>query len=245
MRTIDLLVQSRFKNKVLFDAIFSIYPSVAEFCRDAYFSQTDIGELLNLKRSPVCAATRGGGQRGEYTRLARRIAAYFGFQPEELFPLSLYQLQLPRLVEHGYSSEELLPLLAARGLPALDSPQGHLEKRDKAEKVSRALQELTEREEKVIRMRFGLEDGVECELGVIGAELGISKERVRQIKAKALRKLRHPSRARFVKPYCERDHELTVEQERARAEKGAAFDRLQGARLRAKARRTVVIEGMR
>ena len=56
------------------------------------------------------------------------------------------------------------------------------------------LKTLTDREENVIRMRFGLDDGIPRTLEEVGKEFNITRERIRQIEAKALRKLRHPTR---------------------------------------------------
>ncbi len=62
---------------------------------------------------------------------------------------------------------------------------------------------LTPREEKVIKMRFGLEDGIERTLEEVGQRFAVTRERIRQIEAKALRKLRHPSRSRKLKAFLE------------------------------------------
>src|SRR6202167_2461413 len=71
------------------------------------------------------------------------------------------------------------------------------------EQTSSVLKTLTPREEKVIKMRFGLEDGSEHTLEEVGQSFQVTRERIRQIEAKALRKLRHPSRSRKLKAFVE------------------------------------------
>jgi len=63
------------------------------------------------------------------------------------------------------------------------------------EQTALVLHTLTPREEKIMKMRFGLEDGSEHTLEEVGLEFAVTRERIRQIEAKALRKLRHPSRS--------------------------------------------------
>jgi len=62
---------------------------------------------------------------------------------------------------------------------------------------------LTERERNVIKLRFGLDDGKTRTLEEVGKEFNVTRERIRQIEAKALRKLRHPSRSRKLKDFLE------------------------------------------
>ncbi|MDR0974070.1 MAG: RNA polymerase sigma factor RpoD, partial [Ruminococcus sp.] len=71
------------------------------------------------------------------------------------------------------------------------------------EQLGEVLHTLTDREEKVLRLRFGLEDGRSRTLEEVGKEFRVTRERIRQIEAKALRKLRHPSRSKRVKDYLE------------------------------------------
>ena len=71
------------------------------------------------------------------------------------------------------------------------------------ETLSNVLDSLTPREEKVLRLRFGLEDGRSRTLEEVGKEFNVTRERIRQIEAKALRKLRHPSRSKKLKDFLD------------------------------------------
>ena len=71
------------------------------------------------------------------------------------------------------------------------------------QQLSEVLNTLTAREEKVLRLRFGLDDGRARTLEEVGKEFNVTRERIRQIEAKALRKLRHPSRSKKLKDYLE------------------------------------------
>ena len=71
------------------------------------------------------------------------------------------------------------------------------------EQLIEVLKTLTMREEKVLRLRFGLEDGRARTLEEVGREFDVTRERIRQIEAKALRKLRHPSRSKKLKDFLE------------------------------------------
>ena len=71
------------------------------------------------------------------------------------------------------------------------------------EELNEAMESLTERERNVIKLRFGLDDGKTRTLEEVGKEFDVTRERIRQIEAKALRKLRHPSRSRKLKDFLE------------------------------------------
>lgn len=71
------------------------------------------------------------------------------------------------------------------------------------EQLNEVLDTLTDREENVLRLRFGLEDGQSKTLEQVGQQFGVTRERIRQIEAKALRKLRHPSRSKQLKDFLE------------------------------------------
>jgi len=87
----------------------------------------------------------------------------------------------------------------ANALPPSDAATKQLLK----EQIDEVLGTLTPREQRVLQLRFGLEDGRSRTLEEVGKEFGVTRERIRQIEAKALRKLRHPSRSRRLKDYLE------------------------------------------
>jgi RNA polymerase sigma factor (sigma-70 family) len=74
---------------------------------------------------------------------------------------------------------------------------------DLKEQTAQVLRTLTLREEKIVKMRFGLEDGSEHTLEEVGLEFAVTRERIRQIEAKALRKLRQPSRSRKLRLFLD------------------------------------------
>ena len=71
------------------------------------------------------------------------------------------------------------------------------------EQLDEVLDTLTEREQKVLRLRFGMNDGRARPIEDVGREFDVTRERIRQIEAKALRKLRHPSRSRKLRDYLD------------------------------------------
>ena len=72
-----------------------------------------------------------------------------------------------------------------------------------AEQIRKVLSTLTPREERVLRMRFGIGEKADHTLEEVGQEFTVTRERIRQIEAKAIRKLRHPKRSRNLKNFVE------------------------------------------
>jgi len=148
-------------------------------------------------------------------RLSRRLAQEYGREPTSkeigqkmgLSPDKVREIvkvaQLPISLELPMGEEEdshLGDFIEDRNaLPPVDAASKQLLK----EQIDEVLSSLTHREQRVLQLRFGLEDGRSRTLEEVGQEFNVTRERIRQIEAKALRKLRHPSRSRKLKDYLE------------------------------------------
>jgi len=111
--------------------------------------------------------------------------------------------QLPVSLETPIGEEEdsqLGDFIEDRDLPSPEeAAAGHL----LHEQIEEMLEALSEREREVLHFRFGLEDGRSYTLEEVGKRFGVTRERIRQIEAKALRKLRHPSRSKKLKDFLD------------------------------------------
>lgn len=92
------------------------------------------------------------------------------------------------------------------------SPADTVANSDLKERVREVLKSLTPREEKVLKMRFGIDVASEHTLEEVGKDFGVTRERVRQIEVKALRKLRHPSRSKSLQTFFDKEYEFTAEE---------------------------------
>jgi RNA polymerase primary sigma factor len=148
-------------------------------------------------------------------RVSRRLAQEYGREPTakeigremEMPPEKVGEIvkvsQLPVSLESPMGEEEdshLGDFIEDRNaLPPTDAASRQLLK----EQIDSVLSSLSPREQRVLQLRFGLEDGRSRTLEEVGKEFNVTRERIRQIEAKALRKLRHPSRSRRLKDYLE------------------------------------------
>jgi len=96
-------------------------------------------------------------------------------------------------------SAQLQDFVHARGATPSDVANNLIRR----EQLDNVLAKLTDRERDVVRMRYGLDDGSPRTLEEVGKVFGVTRERIRQIEAKALRKLRHPSRSKRLKDFLE------------------------------------------
>ncbi len=148
-------------------------------------------------------------------KVSRRLAQEYGREPTsreiahvmEIAPEKVREIvkvaQLPISLESPMGEEEdshLGDFIEDRNaLPPVDAASRQLLK----EQIDSVLSTLTPREQRVLQLRFGLDDGRSRTLEEVGKEFNVTRERIRQIEAKALRKLRHPSRSRKLKDYLE------------------------------------------
>ncbi|GAG83232.1 unnamed protein product, partial [marine sediment metagenome] len=148
-------------------------------------------------------------------KLSRRLAQEYGREPTseeigramEISPGKVREIvkvsQMPVSLESPMGEEEdshLGDFIEDRNaLPPVDAATRQLLK----EQIEDVLSTLTPREQRVLQLRFGLEDGRSRTLEEVGKEFNVTRERIRQIEAKVLRKLRHPSRSRKLKDYLE------------------------------------------
>jgi hypothetical protein len=170
------------RNPVLAEAIFVMWPSVAAFCREYGFSNQYIGELLYLKKSPLNADN-------DWLPTCLKLSEIFGISVSDLFHLKLYGIEDPDAVEEIPFSH--LPRGAfIYGVPAPKSLATEITDKLFLEALASAFLILSPKEERIVKLRFGLEDGCEYSYEEIGQMLGKSHERIRQIVLKSLRKLR-------------------------------------------------------
>ena len=166
---------------------------VSAFCRFYSLPPAQIHELLNLRIGPLLRPN------GSYRPICITLSDILGIDCHVLFPHALYAQVWPRGVARDVPIAEFVELGAARHLTLPESSSEAVVQREMRERLAGVLDTLTPREALVITQRFGLDGNGERTLEDLGSERGCSRERIRQIEAKALRKLRHPSRSRHLR----------------------------------------------
>jgi RNA polymerase sigma factor (sigma-70 family) len=135
--------------------------------------------------------------------VALRLSAITKTPVEDLFPPALYVVLSEGPMVGEIDVHRFAALSAARRLTLPAAQEALVEKGERDQALAAVLATLTPREREVIERRYGLGDYDEETLESIGARLRLSRERIRQIEAKGLRKLRHPSRSRQLRWYAE------------------------------------------
>jgi len=193
----DVRVQVRFRNDMLQRLIDEHPLPMYKIAEEIDVSVCHLMGLKALQRSPWSIRSREN-----YSKSAIRIAANFNLPPEVLFPEEIYRIKWPSKLEKAFPAERIACLVQSdeqrrRALP----PHEEMENKEKKELLDSMLKTLTPREEMVLRKRFGLGDEEFHTLEEVGQDFKVNRERIRQIEAKALRKLRNPGRFKIISPY--------------------------------------------
>jgi len=150
----------------------------------------------------------------KYIRMSRKLMQELGREPTDAEIAAEMGVEVEKVREIKKVSQEPASLETPVGeeedshlgdfIPTTEpTPDERASEALLKEQILEVLDSLTPREAKVIEMRFGLADGKQRTLEEVGREFGVTRERIRQIEAKAIRKLRHPTRAKKLKDYLE------------------------------------------
>jgi RNA polymerase sigma factor (sigma-70 family) len=186
----------QYRNRILGAAIIARYGNVYAMCsqEDTYgLDPTRVGELLHAKVPPVYKT-------GEWRKLCLALAEILGILVDDLFPYKIYRKVWPRWVSRQVCYlGQLSPETLAFDLN-FDDP---LTEATLKERINQVLKTLTDRQQQIIKLRFGLGDGDTYTLEEVGRMCKATKEGVRQIEAKAIRRLQEPKRSNRLKAFVE------------------------------------------
>lgn len=198
----DYRLEIKIKNNYLFTKMQEYgIKNAAQLAEAIGSNPTSISRYLNLL---VPAYEKNG----RLTKIAKKLCDFFSCSVEELFPAEHLENALDKnIVVTEKNKHELLP---SRMLETND-PSIALIEQEVAQGVNQVISKaLNVKEQKVIALRFGLEDEKPHTLDQVGELFGVSRERIRQIEAKALRKLRHPRNQDLFYPFLEDKHLAAV-----------------------------------
>jgi RNA polymerase sigma factor (sigma-70 family) len=204
----------KFRNALLLRLLSEQFPPThhqhryADFQRAAKALGVKYGTLLRLLSVKGRPYYRPPNLESNYSRptpSALLIAKALGVDVYELFPYELYDAGLPAVVDGEIPASRLLPLWAAKQLPAPGNQDQEIERSELKEAVEEALNTLTPTRRKVIEERFGVGFGNELTLKETGKMMGKHRGRILQIQQRALRQLRHPARARLLRRFLKHE----------------------------------------
>ena len=181
----DYRVKITIRNERLLAAMEGMgYKSVAEFSRNQGLNGVKVNEIISGKIPPL-------DREGNPKELTKEILEILNLTIEKAFT----EKQLKGFKKHTFEvkieEEKLLQIIS----PAKNQEIKVIEQEVKS-KLSEILSTLTPREEKILRMRFGIGMNTDHTLEEVGRKFFVTRDRIRQIEARALRKLKHPSRSK-------------------------------------------------
>lgn len=181
------------RNNLILTAIEEAgYTSVSHFCRSNGINLASMHNMIGLKLSPI-------GKGGEFCKVAKQTMEALCLCPTDLWTSEQLNMSISSNArEFSVEEDELLKIMTGGISDMLngDDPEKEIKHSYIKNSVNEAISSLTPREEEVLKLRFGIDNGEELTLEEVGHHFDVSKERIRQMEMKALRKLRHPSRAK-------------------------------------------------
>lgn len=194
MQEFNLKVTVR-NNLVLTAITNSGYTNLAKFAKNNKLSLGLLYDTINLKRPPML-------QTGEFSPFAMQLMEVLGACPTDLWTAEQLTMKLKKNTTYReLGKEELQKCLqsSARSLIGLEYSEQEAEEQQAEEIIDGMVDSLTPKEARLLRLRFGLGGVDEHTLEQVAEKFKLSRERVRQIEARALRKMRHPSRSEILK----------------------------------------------
>jgi RNA polymerase sigma factor (sigma-70 family) len=175
------------------------YKSVTDFCETNDLNESSINSLISFRSRPV-------RNDGSFTKSAIYLMEYLYVTSSDLWTPEQLGLRLIKSsVKRNIGQVELNATLSVNQNTAIsyETPEDIIFAKEKQERINKILDSLIGKEKKVLEMRFGLNDADEHTLEETGSQIDVTRERVRQIEAKALRKLRHSSHAKHLKEFID------------------------------------------
>lgn len=188
------------RNNLILKAIKDFgYTNLNNFAKANGVSITGLYSLVNLMEPPV-------GVKGEFIKPAKELMEVLGACPSELWTDEQLTLRLDSNRTERVMSKEALQITLqsnARSLIGLDYPEQEMVEEDMTRVMKDKLDSLTPREAKILRLRFGFDGTQAHTLEEIGKIFKVTREQIRHIEARALRKLRHPTRSDELKQFID------------------------------------------
>jgi RNA polymerase sigma factor (sigma-70 family) len=206
--------------EALYDAAWNHEPSLGKFATYAAVclrhKLTQFKTIMRIQRSPFSAPAHMGAEASKlwdeikraieeerlsphaYHRLGDRLAAYER-HAAVMTGAYTYVKKLKVRDEDGFFLEERSPMELVVDEDSDPQEMSFVTQNERARRLASAMEGLSPREAKIVRLRFGLEGGRSQTLAEVAMAFGVTRERIRQIEMKALRKLRHPSRTTILK----------------------------------------------
>lgn len=221
----EFRVEMKVRNNVFLHRLEAAgYKTIGELCRKNNLCPSRIGDFVNLKISPL-------NREGEFYPILYQVAEFLNCAPEDLFSESQLHMQIESNKRFVEVSEAEMKFMIESGQSEQKLLEEIIEDEQKDKAIESVLDMLTRREQQVIQMRFGLapytrsytlDEVGEVSSNDLSGKKGLSRDRIRQIEAKALRKLRHPSRADKLRelfdPNCVLTEKEKAEENKKRAQ---------------------------